>query len=60
MPIRTKYKTIYSLRVRMLLRDMGFEPLLEKDNIYRSGLKCWIYVATDNFNKALDKILGGN
>ena len=44
----------------MLLRNMGFEPLLEKDNIYRSGLKCWIYEVTDNFNKALDKILGGN
>ena len=44
----------------MLLRDMGFEPLLEKYNIYRSGLKCWIYEVTDNFNKALDKILGGN
>lgn len=55
-----KFKTIYSLKIRILLRNEGVEPLLEKNSPYKSGLKCWVYEVTDNFNKALDKILGGN
>ena len=55
-----KFKTIYSLKIRISLRNEGIEPLLEKNSPYKPGLKCWIYEVTDNFNKALDKILGGN
>lgn len=35
-----KFKTIYSLRVRQLLREKGFEPLAEMDNYFKPEFKC--------------------
>lgn len=54
-----KYKTIFSLRVRLALRNKGFEPLMESPNPYKRGLKCWVYEETEEFRKALNVILGG-
>lgn len=53
------YKTIFSLRVRLALRNKGFEPLMESPNPYKQGLKCWVYEETEAFCKALNSILGG-
>ena len=55
-----KYKTIFSLRVRLALRNAGFEPIMESPNPYKPGLKCWVYEITDEFLTALNKILGGD
>lgn len=52
------YKTIYSLRIRLALREAGFEPLMEQNNSYKPHLKCWIYAETLEFQQALDQILG--
>lgn len=54
-----KYKTIFSLRVRLALRDAGFEPIMESPNPYKPGLKCWMYEETKEFKDSLNKILGG-
>ena len=53
-----KYKTIFSLRVRLALRDRGFEPIMESDNPYKPGLKCWMYAETPDLLAALDAIIG--
>jgi hypothetical protein len=54
-----KYKIIYSLRVRQQLREKGFEPLLEIDNEYKPGFKCWRYLNTEEFAETLSEILRG-
>ena len=54
-----KYKTIFSLRVRDELRILGFEPLLEVENLTKPGFKCWKYRNDEPFQLALDQILGG-
>ena len=54
-----KYKTIFSLRVRLALRNMGFEPIMESVNPYKNNLKCWVYEETEEFIAALNKVLGG-
>lgn len=50
------YKTIYSLRIRQELMKMGFEPILEKDNIYKNGFKCWVYENSEDFQMALGEV----
>jgi hypothetical protein len=55
-----KYKTIFSLRVRLALRNAGFEPIMESPNPYKTHLKCWVYEITDEFLSALNKILEGD
>ena len=52
-----KYKTIFSLRVRLALRGRGIEPVMESDNPYKQGLRCWIYEETDQFRAAFDQIM---
>lgn len=50
-------KTIYSLRIRLALRKQGFEPIMEFDNEYRPGLKCWVYEETPDFIDTFDNIM---
>lgn len=54
-----KYKTIYSLRVRMALRDKGIEPLAENESPYDSRFKCWLYSCTPEFWIAFNEVTGG-
>ena len=54
-----KYKTIFSLRVRLALRALGFEPVMESDNPYKEGLKCWMFEETEEFLEAFDRVMGG-
>ena len=51
-----EYKVIYTLRIRLKLKRMGFEPILEKENTKKPGFKCWFYEATPAFKEAFDKI----
>lgn len=55
-----KYKTIFSLRVRLALRNAGFEPIMESPNPYKPHLKCWVYEITNEFLSALNEILEGD
>ena len=48
---------VYSLRIRIALRDRGFEPLYEEDNIYKPGLKCWVYQNTSEFYKTFSEVM---
>ena len=54
-----KYKTIFSLRVRLALRERGIEPVMESRNPYKENLKCWMYEQSPEFVCALNEILGG-
>lgn len=54
-----KYKIIYSLRIRCLLQEKGFEPLVEMENIYKPHFKCWQYLNTPEFEKTLSEIMEG-
>ena len=48
---------MYSLRVRIALRDKGFEPIFEEDNIYKPGLRCWAYQSTSEFYEAFSEVM---
>ena len=52
-------KTIYSLRMRIKLREKGFEPVMELDNPYKPGLKCWVFENSSEFSDALDEVMRG-
>lgn len=56
---KVKYKTIYTLYIKQELKKLGFEPVLENDNINKPGFKCWIYEATPAFMSAFIKIAEG-
>lgn len=50
------YQVIFSLRVRLALREKGIEPALEMINKKYPNLKCWKYVADSAFQDALEEI----
>ena len=52
-----RYKRIYSLRISQELKRLGFEPIVEADNIKKPGFKCWVYEASPAFLKAFDELL---
>lgn len=52
-------KIIYSMRVMLALSAQGFKPLTIMPNPQHPEFNCWVYEVTDDFQKALDKILGG-
>jgi hypothetical protein len=54
---RSQYRTILSLRIRERLREYGFEPIMEVDNIRKPGFKCWKYKNTEELELALQKIM---
>lgn len=53
-----RFKCIYSLWVKEELKDLGFEPITEKDNINKPGFKCWVYEETPAFMAEFVKIAG--
>ena len=55
-----KFKMIFSLRVMSILKEYGFTPVVETDNITKPGFKCWLYEVTPEFTSALNEILGGS
>lgn len=54
-----KHKRVYSLRVKQELDELGFEPVVETDNIQKPGFKCWVYKVTPAFLNAFDSIMRG-
>ena len=54
-----KYKTVFSLRIKQELKKMGFDPILETDNINKPGFKCWIYELSPSFMETFLKIAEG-
>ena len=53
------YKTIFSLRIRLALREKGIEPIMEQPNPYKQGLKCWVYENNKELEQALTLLMGG-
>jgi hypothetical protein len=51
------HKRIYSLRLKKELKKLGFEPIIEADNIQKPGFKCWVYEISPAFLEAFDKLL---
>ena len=58
MPISKKI--IYSLRVYLALKELGFEPIATTQNPTKPNFLCWIYDKTPEFEQALDLLIGGN
>ena len=56
---KQKYKTIYSLRIRVALREKGIEPLAENDNPHDKRFKCWLYECTPAFWTAFEEVVKG-
>ena len=54
----TKVKIIYSLRVHIALKRLGFQPITEMKNPHNSYLNCWVYEKTQSFIEAFDRIMG--
>lgn len=59
---KTKYKKIFTLKIMRKLKEMGFEPILETDNLRKPGFKCWVYEASPAFYEAFAEVVkkGGN
>lgn len=57
MNAKLSVKTVYSMRIRAELKKRGIEPLVQLDNTYKEGYKCWIYEETEEFIEAFDNIL---
>ena len=55
-----KFKMIFSLRIKTILKEYGFDPVVETDNINKPGFKCWVYEMTPEFISALGEVLGGS
>ena len=53
-----KYKRVYSLRINQELKKLGFEPIIEADNINKPGFKCWVYEVSPAFLQAFIKVAG--
>lgn len=51
-----KFKTVFSLRIKKALKEKGFEPDWESDNLVKPGFKCWVYEATPEFMEAFDQV----
>ena len=54
-----KTRIIYSLRVHLGLKRLGFEPVETLPNYQREGFVCWVYEVSPAFQEALDSLLGG-
>ena len=52
-----RHKRVYSLRIKQELKKLGFEPIIEADNIKKPGFKCWVYEVSPVFLEAFDKLL---
>lgn len=53
-------KVIYSMRVMLQLKERGFEPLATMPNPTRNQFNCWIFERSEDFDNALNEILGGS
>ena len=52
-------KIIYSLKVVAQLVAMGYQPVASMPNPKKPDFLCWIFEVTPEFQRALDKIFGG-
>lgn len=52
----SNFKRVYTLRIKQELKNLGFEPVLEADNVNKPGFKTWLYEATPAFLEAFEEI----
>ena len=52
----SKYKTVFSLRIKKILKEKGFEPDWESDNLVKPGYRCWVYEASPAFLKVFEEL----
>ena len=52
----SNFKRVYTLRIKQELKKLGFEPVLETENINKPGYKTWLYEASPAFIEAFEKI----
>lgn len=57
---KSSNKIIYSLRIYLELKKLGFKCRGVMPNPKYPWLNCWIYERTPELLGALDKIIGGN
>lgn len=54
-----KVKIVYSLKIHIILQQMGFVYLTEMKNPNNSRLNCWVYEETPEFLKAFNTLVEG-
>lgn len=52
----SNFKRVYTLRIKQELKKLGFEPVLETENVNRPGFMTWLYEATPAFLAAFEEI----
>ena len=52
-----QFKIIYSLRLHIKLRSLGFFEVMEMKNPQKPEYNCWVYEATEELLGAFDKLL---
>lgn len=50
-------KIIYSLRIFLKLKELGYYPIATSENPNKPGFICWIYQKTPEFLRDLDSII---
>lgn len=56
---KPSHKIIYSLKIHIILQQMGFKSIAEMRNPQNQNFNCWVYEATPELLEAFDEILGG-
>ena len=54
-----KKRIIYSLKLMNRLVERGFCPVQTMPNPRIPAFQCWIFDVTDDFQKTMDELLGG-
>lgn len=54
-----EFKIIYSLRLHLALKNLGFAPIEQMQNPNRPGLTCWVYEITPQLLESIDAYMRG-
>lgn len=50
-------KIIYSLRIFLKLKELGYNPIATFENPNYPGFTCWVFERTPAFTKDLDSLI---
>ena len=50
-------KVIYSLRIFLKLKELGYNPIATFENPNKAGFTCWVFEKSQDFINDLDNII---
>lgn len=50
-------KVIYSLRIFLKLKELGYNPIATFENPNHPGFTCWVFEKTQEFTQDLNKLI---